>query len=555
MFSEKHAEFAIAFFEGILKHTADEWYGKPFILAPWQAEALTAIFGNIDENGRRIIEQVYLEVPKKAGKSEFAAGIVLLTLILEATPGCQVYGAASATRQALNVYRAATKMVEQSSSLSSRLRVLRSTNRILKRSDPDSFYAAIAADGDLGDGVNPSFVVADEVHRWKTRKQLENWDVLSNGGITRRQTLTVAITTAGVQNESPLAWRLHEKTRRLEAGIVSDPKFYGRIYGADREDDPSQEATWIKANPSLKENGGFLEMDKIRERYQTLSAEGDLTSFKRYFLNVWDQRENLAIDIGKWDAAAGPWKSAGLLPAPGPSVIDGKEIPAPKVRPFPHAFLKHFIGRRCWAGVDLSMTTDTSSAVFIFPVDQDEEDEEAYDLLPFFWLPGADLRKMERSLGVPLQKWAAEGFLEVCPGPVVDYRDIRDRLEWGAQMFDLQEICWDPWNSRQISVGMVEDGYICTEIRQGYQTLSAPTKKLLELVAMGALHHGGHPVLRWQAGCSATITDGRDNKMFSKPDRAKSSSRIDGVSAAVNALARAMLEPSGTISYSGIRGV
>jgi len=58
----------------------------------------------------------------------------------------------------------------------------------------------VAADGDFGDGVNPAFVVADEVHRWKTRKQLENWDVLSKGGITRKQTLTIAITTAGLHH-------------------------------------------------------------------------------------------------------------------------------------------------------------------------------------------------------------------------------------------------------------------------------------------------------------------------------------------------------------------
>src|SRR5207244_10825423 len=126
------------------------------------------------------------------------------------------YGAEAARRQALNVIRAGCKMVEQKPLLKKRLRILRSTNRIIKRNDEDSFYAAIAADGDMGDGVNPACTVADEVHRWKTRKQLENWDVLSNGGITRRQTLTIAITTAGVQNESPLAWRLHENARKIQ---------------------------------------------------------------------------------------------------------------------------------------------------------------------------------------------------------------------------------------------------------------------------------------------------------------------------------------------------
>jgi len=149
----------------------------------------------------------YLRVPKKAGKTELVAGIVLLALFIEHNLGCQVYGAAGAQRQALNVYRAASTMVNLSPMLKQHFRILPSTYRILKRSDPNSFYAAIAADGDLTDGVNPRVTVADELHRWKTPKTLENFDVLSAGGITRKQTLTIGITTAGVRNESPLAWR------------------------------------------------------------------------------------------------------------------------------------------------------------------------------------------------------------------------------------------------------------------------------------------------------------------------------------------------------------
>lgn len=524
-FDKAKADAAANFFELVLKHTADEWWGQPFLLCPWQEEALSAIFGNVDEAGNRVIEQVYLEVPKKAGKTEFTAGIVVLMLVTSTTPGCQVYGAAAATRQALNVYRAACKMVEQSPILSRELRIMRGTNRIVKRRDPDSFYAAIAADGDFGDGVNPSFVVADEVHRWKTRKQIENWDVLSKGGITRKQTLTVAITTAGVQNESPLAWKLHEKTRRIKDGVVTDDRFFGRIYAADPLDDPALPSTWIKANPSLLENGGFLDKDKVRREYESAAAEGDLTSFKRYFLNIWDQKENRAINMQQWDASTGPWKAMGLLPA----------SPELTVRPMAHDHLARFLGRPCVAGVDLSMTTDLTSVAFVFPCEEDD----AYDVLPFFWLPEGRARVLELKLGVPLQQWARDGFLELTSGDVIDYREIKARLEWGASMFDQSAICWDPWNSKQISVGMQDEGHNCIEIRQGYATLSEPSKRLLELVITGKLHHGGHPVLRWNANCLATI-ERNDNLMFSKPERAKVSSRIDGIAATVNALVVAL---------------
>lgn len=553
-FSQSHADVACNFFELVLKNTVDEWYGKPFLLMPWQDEALSQTFGQIDDAGNRIIQMVYLEVPKKAGKTEFAAGIVLLVLILTTTPGCQVYGAAAATRQAMNVYRAACAMVEQSPVLRKKLRVLRGTNRIIKRNDPNSFYAAIAADGDMGDGVNPACVVADEVHRWKTRKQLENWDVLSNGGITRRQTLTIAITTAGVQNESPLAWRLHEKTRKIQDGIVADPKFYGRIYGADKTDDPGDPKTWIKANPSLKENGGFLDIEKLHEKYASFVAEGDLTSWKRYFLNLWDQKENRAIDMVKWDASSGGWQAQGLLPLPPEdakkrifTAPDDADVLAP--RPIPHELLKRFIDRKCWAGIDLSMSTDFSAVVFVFPCEDD-----AYEVLPFFWIPADGLKKRQIRDGMPYDKWAEQGFLELSPGGVIDYRDIGERLAWGASLFDLQEMCFDPWNSRQLSTKLVANGYQCFEIRQGFPSLNEPSKKVLELIVSSKLHHGGHPVLRWNASC-VSAKEQNDNLMFEKPERTKRSARIDGISATVDALARAILAEDTTISYTGLQSV
>lgn len=123
---------------------------------------------------------------------------------------------------------------------------------------------------------------------------------------------------------------------------------------------------------------------------------------------------------------------------------------------------------------------------------------------------------------------------------MIEYRDVKARLEWGAEMFDLKEICFDPWNSRQLSVPLVEQGYNCIEIRQGVLSLSEPSKKLLELVANGKLGHGSHPVLRWNASCVMT-KEQNDNIMFSKPERSRSSARIDGISATVNALARAMV--------------
>ena len=129
-------------------------------------------------------------------------------------------------------------------------------------------------------------------------------------------------------------------------------------------------------------------------------AEGDLTSFKRYFLNIWDQKENRAIEMQKWDASAGPWQAAGLLEATPESLFKLSDETERIVRPLPHSLLARFIDRRCWVGGDLSMTTDTTSAVFLFPC----EEEDTFDVLPFFWLPEAKIRKLEVKLGMPLQQ-------------------------------------------------------------------------------------------------------------------------------------------------------
>jgi phage terminase large subunit-like protein len=557
-FSQQHADAACNFFEFILKHTADEYYGKPFVLCPWQEEILCQLFGNLDDEGNRVIETVYLEVPKKSGKTEFAAGVLLFVFVTTTTPGAQVYGAGAATRQAMNVYRAACKMVEQAPVLKSRLRILRGTNRIVKREDPDSFYAAVAADGDLGDGVNPLFTVMDEVHRLKTRKQLENWDVLANGGITRKQTTMLAITTAGVQSESPLAWRLHEKTRKIQDGVVSDVKFFGRIYGAEKDDDASDPKTWIKANPSLVENGGFLPLSKIQEKHDSAVAEGTLVAFKRYFLDIWDQKENRAIDMVKWDACPMDWRASPLL----------VRQPEDKVRPISRELLKRFIDRRCWAGVDLSMTTDLTAAAFVFlsdsrilpPVpatrprapsvpaspdpavkaDVGARAASDYEVLVFFWMPEDAVAKRQLRDGMPYARWVEEGWIETCKGGVVDYRDIEARLKWADEMFDVEAFCFDPWNSRQLSAPMGDDGYQVVEVRQGFQSLNEPSKKLLNIVTQGQLHHGAHPILRFNASCVSAAYK-NDNVMFTKPDREKSSSRIDGISAMGNAMSRAIL--------------
>ena len=144
---------------------------------------------------------------------------------------------------------------------------------------------------------------------------------------------------------------------------------------------------------------------------------------------------------------------------------------------------------------------------------------------------------------MPYQKWADEGFLELSEGNVIDYRDVQARLEWGARMFDIQKFCFDKYQSRQISVPMIEEGHPCIEIQQSFTGLTEACKKVLALVASAKIRHGGNQILRWNASCLYIHSSKDDQIKWSKPERAKDSSRIDGIAALTTALAGgAMIE-------------
>lgn len=536
-FDLERAKPVFRFFEHVLKHGKGEFAGQPFRLCPWQREVIARIFGTVDERGNRQYQTAYVEVPKKNGKSELAAGIALYMLLMDGEPGAEVYSAASSKDQAGNVYRVAADMVRRSSLLRQFLTVIPSTKRIVKRDEPLSFYAAISADGDVQDGINPHCVIADELHRWKVAKALDLWEILERGTITRRQPLVFAITTAGVEDESPLCWRYHEYERQIRTGVFGDPHFYGRVWSAGKDDDWKSPEVWISANPSHEahgqgkpDHGCFLRHAALEKEFRkALNDPAQIPEFKRFHLNIWGNHTEAVIDMPRWAENGG-----------------GYDL---RKDPIGNDDLVHLWGlaeRPCIAGVDLSSTIDLTALVLLFPP---QDDETHYTILPFFWMPDARVRERELRDKVPYSQWIARGFVTACPGEAVDYRAIADKIRWASQLFELREVVLDPWNSRQLSMGLIDEGFTCIELRQGFQSLTAPTKQLLQLYLDRRLRHANNPVLYWNASCATLKSDGNDNIRFIKPDRAKESKRIDGMAALVNALSRAVEPAAGGSVY------
>jgi phage terminase large subunit-like protein len=510
---EARASRAVNFFERILKHTKGRFAGKPFLLIDWERGIIREVFGTVDLDGNRQYQTIYVEVPKKNGKSELAAGVALYLLLADNEPGAEVYSAAAAKDQAALVFNVAASMVEKSPILSAKLRVIRSTKKILKRDDPDSFYRAISADGDLQDGINPHGVIVDELHRWKVAKAVDLMDVLTRGTIARSQPLVFQITTAGLAEESPLCWRQHEYTRQVREGIFNDQHFYGRVWAADVEDDWTQPETWAKANPSMEANGGFLKLSAIEKEYEKAKNEpAEQAAFKRFHLNIWGQKENRWMDMAKWDACSTETRA--------------------------------LIERPCYAGLDLSSNIDLTSMVLLFPAD-----DGSFDVLPFFWIPKENMRNRELKDKVPYRQWVEQGLIEATEGDVIDIRAVRAKLKWAGEMFELREIAFDKWHALQLSLELTDDGFTCVPIAQNFGGLSEPTKKLMELTLNGQIRHGGHPVLRWNADCVTVKQDDKDNVRPVKPDRLKSGKRIDGMLALIMAVNRATLNMQASSNY------
>src|SRR5262245_20846968 len=271
-------------------------------------------------------------------------------------------------------------MVEASPQLSARLSVVRSTKRIVFHRTR-SFYKALSADVPAKEGLNAHAVLIDELHAQKTR---DLWDTLRYAGASRRQPLHLSITTAGYDRHS-ICWEQHEYARQVLAGVIEDLSFFAFIAAADPDDDWTLPEVWRKANPSF---GVTISQEQFaedcREAQESPAKEN---SFRRYRLNQWTEQEVRWLSMEKWDANAAS-----------PGNLDG---------------------RQCFAGLDLSSTTDVSALVLVFACDG------RYAVLPFFWVPEDGARQRERRDRVPYRQWIRDGHMKATPGDVVDHDVIR----------------------------------------------------------------------------------------------------------------------------------
>lgn len=515
-FEQARADHACEFFPKFLRLYEGERAGKPFELMPWQADILSRVFGWVRPSeffGRlvRRFRKAGIWLPKKSGKSPFAAGVGLYLLLADGEMGQKVFSAARDGKQAGIVHTHARKMVEASPELAEVCKVNQSTGRI-SHIPSSSYYDILAGDNILGqEGLNGSCII-DETHVVDERLA----SVLEHMGASRSEPLHFEVSTAG---NNPLGYgrKQYEYGKAVESGDVADDAFFFAAYEAPQQasdeelDDP---AVWKKANPSW---GITINEEEFRSSLERARAKGltDWTTFKMYRLNVWATSENPWLRIDDWQNCRDEFTEADLE------------------------------GRECAAGLDLAKTRDLTSLVLVF-----DQFDETYRLLPYFWLPEERLKEL--STIVPqFAAWARDGFVRVTPGDVCDYAFVKRDIADLSRKFRIRELAYDPYNAEQLTQqleqGQVVDGKVLEQgigltrfaFAQTIVNYAAPTSEFERLVVAGKMQHNGHPVLTWQAGHVKCRTDSNNNK---RPVKQKPGDHrtVDGMVAAIMGLSRLM---------------
>lgn len=488
-FDKEAADKAVEFCNRYIKHQKGEFAGRPLKLDKWQAdEIIRPVFGWKRKDGTRKIRTCYVEIPRKNGKTTLAAGVAIILTFADGEQGAEVYSAASDREQAAIAFDLARSMVEGEEALRKRAQVFR---RSIVIQSTGSSYKVLSADARSKHGFNAHGVIFDEFHAQPNR---ELYDVLHTSTGARRQPLEFIITTAGVYDPESIAWQLHSYALRVQSGEIEDPSFHAVIYGAPIEADYRDPKVWAAANPGM---GISVKSDYLAAEAKRAEEEPSYeNTFRRLHLNQWTEQVTRWIKKESWERCAGD--------------------------------MPDLSGRVCYPALDLSTTTDISALALVFPP---EADSDPYYLLNFFWCPENKVRKASQADRVPYDAWVRDGYMEATPGDVVDYAFVRARVNELAKKYKFGPFAYDPWNAMQLALQLQEeDGFVMAEHRQGFVSMNEPSKEFERLVISKKIRHGDNPVMNWMVSNVALKTDAAGNI---KPDKDKSTGRIDGVVASI----------------------
>ncbi|MCK4578178.1 MAG: terminase large subunit, partial [Candidatus Marinimicrobia bacterium] len=408
--------------------------------------------------------------------------------------------AATKADQARIPFNAARTMARMSPDLAKILNI--GTHSIY---DPDmgGIMKPISSDASYQDGLNPSEVNIDELHAHKTRNLI---DVLETAVGAREQPLIDITTTAG-NNQDTVCWDYHRYAENVLRGVFEDAGLFVYIASLDEGDKWTDPANYIKANPNL---GVSVDMQNLLdEAEKAKNSPSRQDAFKQKKLNIWVQSADRWLDVDAW-----------------------KKLAKPRAE-------KDLAGQAYCFGFDAAETVDFTAAVFLFEPDEDAGRKYPY-LVPKFWLPeGALERRRDKRIRDQIKTWAREGWLTLTDGDVIDWDEVKLAVLEEAERFGAGIMPYDPYKAKQMAQAAQKVGIDAMLFRQGDVTMNEPCEEFERRILAGEIEHDGNPVLTWMIGNMVKKTGATG---LIKPDRKKSTEKIDGGVGAIMALGAWMLE-------------
>ena len=480
-------------------HYKGEFARKPIVLGPWQQFVVGSVYGWLRADGTRRFRVVYEEIPRKNGKSTKLAGVGIIGLTADGEEGAEIYSAATKKDQARIIFHDAVMMRRRSPELSALIGEVKNNLHV---DDTASKFEPLSSDERTLDGLNPHYILIDELHKHRSRALL---DVLDTALGARKQPLLWIITTSGDDDPESVYTSENAYAIQVLEGVVADDNvfvFITTIDKGDRWDDPE---AWAKANPNL---GVSVQLDDLKRQAQKAAKSPPaLKAFKRLRLNVRSSSAGRYVDMEVWRKNSG-----------------GRFDPAD---------LK---GRQCFGGLDMSSKIDLTAWVLFFPP---IAHEMRWKIVARFWMPSDTIEEKSDRDKVQYQRWVDDHLIEVTPGNIIDHAEIEAQVLADSKEYQLLSAAFDPWNAAQLTSALVGHGVPLFEFIQGLKSYTAPTKELEAMLLAEKLDHGDNDVLTWMASNLAVQEDKNLNRM---PAKKHSTGRIDGMSALIMALGRSMAE-------------
>ena len=507
VFDMEASEHMCAFMEA-LPHIEGAWAarGENLILLGWQAFLISQIGGwRHMVTGIRRFRKAYVEVPRKNGKSTLLAGVGLYFLGPDGEPGAKVYSAASSSAQARIVFDCARVMAQtgkvEGIPLCDLLGLHVEEHKI-KSSDPAAVFQPIASQTKSKDGKNPHCAIVDELHEHDKR---DVWDSMASALGAREQPLLIAITTAGY-NTAGICYEQRKYLQRILENVLVDESFFGLIFEADEGDEPSDEATWFKANPSL---GEAKSLQYMRDEWaQAAASPAAMGEFLRKHLDIWTSVGASALDMDAWRASEDPEME-----------------------------LKSYAGQKAYIGVDLATRHDFSSVVLVLP-EGNERRVFSWNFLP------------DKTVNAPgnehLWAWEKDDLILTTPGAELDLNYVEALVlqlagcgngEWGFEElpeFDVEMVIYDPTFAAQMAANWDAAGIVAVELRSRASNLNVPFNALIAGVEDHRIITDGNPVLTWMA--ANTLLKRVQGGDYIYPAKLVPEDKIDGIAALINGL-------------------